>query len=99
MTLESIFQYKKYINVRLITAIKNQSNPPRTKGFTPTILIVERDNPAPIKKSVIVRLCLETDTISWVIDVGIVRYVFITIARIKKNINQGMTTLSPFDLK
>ena len=43
---------------------------PKIKGFTPTILSAERDNPAPIKKSVSVNDCFETATIPWVISIG-----------------------------
>ena len=79
--------------------IKNHSVTPNTSGFTPTDLKVDLDKPAPIKKSVSVRLCRETDTISCVIDFGIFTYVFRTMASMKNKINQGITILSPFDLK
>ena len=80
-------------------AIKNHSVTPKTSGLTPTDLMVDLDNPAPIKKSVNVKLCRETDTISCVIDFGIFTYVFRTMASMKNKINHGMVILSPFDLK
>jgi len=52
-------------------AIKNHNVTPNTSGLIPTDLMVALDNPAPIKKRVSVRLCLETDTISCVIALGI----------------------------
>jgi len=44
-------------------AINTQSVTPNTSGLTPTDFRVVLDNPAPIKKSVSVKLCLATDTI------------------------------------
>ena len=44
-------------------AIKNHNVTPNTNGFTPTIFSAERESPAPIKKSVNVKLCLATVTI------------------------------------
>lgn len=52
-------------------AMKNHSVTPKTSGLIPTDLMVDLDSPAPIKKSVRVRLCRETDTIWCVMDVGI----------------------------
>ena len=72
---------------------------PRISGFIPTDFSVARDNPAPIKKSVIVKHCLETLTIPCVHAVGICKYVFITMAKINRRINHGIKTLSPLDLK
>ena len=43
--------------------IKNHKLTPNTSGLIPTDLRVDLDKPAPIKKSVSVRLCRETDTI------------------------------------
>ena len=80
-------------------AIKIHNVRPKTSGLTPTDFSVARDRPTPIKKSVIVKHCLETATIPCVKVFGIFKYVFITMAKINKKINHGINTLSPFDLK
>ena len=51
-------------------AIKNHSVTPNTSGLIPTNLMVDLDSSASIKKSVSIKLCRETDTISCVIVLG-----------------------------
>ena len=52
-------------------AIKNHNVIPKTSGLIPTDLMVDLDSPAPIKKSVSVKLWRETDTVLCVIALGI----------------------------
>ena len=80
-------------------AMKTQSVTPSNIGLNPTVFRLERESPAPMKNSVTVSACRETETMPLVRFSGIFRNEFISIASAKNSINQGMVTFLLPDLK